>query len=118
PVATARAQDGPFEGPPRARVRNSFQAAREAYNRRDYEGASQFLLLIQGKEAALDPAEQRDLGDLQKQNGMALQDRRNGAAQLLQAEEALNQARLQDAGALAKALSVNQYLSEPDKQRL
>ncbi len=113
-VATTGAQ----EDAARPRARTAFQAARECNNRRDYEKAALFLIQVQGNEGQLEAAEQRDLAELVRQNKTALQERRDGAARLLQAEEALTQGRVQEANALAKVLTVNQYLAEADKQRV
>jgi type II secretory pathway component GspD/PulD (secretin) len=106
------------EGMSRPRARGAIQTARECYNRGDYAAAQLLLDQIQVSEGTLAQDEMGELADLKRRNQLALEERRNGATQLMQAEEALAKGRTDEAGALVKSLNVNRYLSAPDKERV
>jgi Flp pilus assembly secretin CpaC len=113
-IAAAPAQEGPRPPRPREVLKNAI----DAYKRGDYEAAT--LLFAQAKQGAAELAEseQLDLNTFGTQNQIALRARQDGAANLRQAEAALNQGRPTEAAKLLKAASVNQYLSPGDRQAL
>ncbi|MCI0455887.1 MAG: hypothetical protein L0Z62_02765 [Gemmataceae bacterium] len=106
------------EGGPRSRAGASLPGAREHYTRGDYEQAAQLLAQVDARQAELTPAERTDLAEQKRQTDLALLQRRDGAARLAQAEEALSKGHPDQAASLVKTLSANQYLSPADKQRL
>ncbi len=106
------------EGSPRSRAGGSLHAARECYTRGEYERADLLLRQVQVRATELAPTEQKDLAEVKRQNDVALQQRRDGAARLAQAEEAFGRGRLEETTALVKALSTNQYLTPTDKHKL
>ncbi|MCI0378290.1 MAG: hypothetical protein L0215_11840 [Gemmataceae bacterium] len=110
----AAAQDG--LKPPR--VRQLLQSAQDHYKRGDYEAAAQLFAQAEARQSDLSATEQRDLRAFVKQNSQALETQRDGAVQLLRAQEALAQGKAHDAAKLLRAVNANPYLSAQDKQTL
>jgi type II secretory pathway component GspD/PulD (secretin) len=102
----------------RPRPRTLMKTAHEHYKRGDYEAAAEYYGMAQASFSDLSPTEQQDLVTRVGQNNVALQARREGGAQLRQAEEALRQGNTAEASNLLKAAGSNQYLSGTDRQSL
>jgi hypothetical protein len=105
------------EAMPPLRARTALKQAHDLYKRGDYENAARFYEQAQAAQGDLTLTERHDLTKLSQQNSVALQARRDGAALLRQAEEALRQNKTQEAGKLLRAATANQYLSGEDRQR-
>lgn len=100
------------------RARQLLQSGREAFARGDYEKAAQFYQQAQAGINELSPTEQSDLKNQMQQNNLALQERKAGAVQLKQAEEALQKGHFEEAARLLKRLDTNQYLAPADRKAL
>src|SRR5262249_37642639 len=59
-----------------------------------------------------------DLADFSGHNANGLKGQREGAAQMRQAEEAVKNGQLRDAGKILNAVNANQHLSAEDRQKL
>jgi hypothetical protein len=104
--------------PVRPKARTLLQKARESYGRGEYETAAFYYDQVKANQKDLTPAEVTDFTNQVRQNDEALRKRREGAAQLHQAEESLRQGRSQEANALLKSVTLNQYLAQSDRQLL
>jgi Flp pilus assembly secretin CpaC len=117
--SVARAQLGDLPPQQRApRAREAMSAAQKQNREGNYELADRFYQDANTLKDQLSPSEQADLAAQMKQNTIALQSSRDGAAHLWQASELLEKGIIQDAGALVKTESTNQYLRPADKALL
>jgi type II secretory pathway component GspD/PulD (secretin) len=114
PAAPSQGQQGGV----RLQVRAALTAADDSYKRGDYEAAQFLLGEAKALAGELSQVELQQLADLTRRNIQALNERKGAIAQLLQAEDALNKGRREEAGALIQALNVNPYLGPTEKQHL
>ena len=102
-----------------ARVRLAFRTGMECYRKGDYERAASYLQQAQAGRDNLTADEKQSLSQWVFLNDTALRARRDGADQLRQVEQAIQQGRTQEALAGIKTVTPNQqFLSAADKQRL
>lgn len=111
-VTTALGQQGSAP----SRPRDLLKAGIDSYKRGQYEKAAQHFAAAQNGAGELSRTEQQDLTIYGKQNGIALRNRREGAAQLAHAAEAMNAGQSAEAARLLKAANANQYLSPADRK--
>jgi type II secretory pathway component GspD/PulD (secretin) len=83
----------------------------------DYELAATFFQQAKAGEEDLSPTERQELASRLQFVEMALKSRQDGADQLKQAEAEVKANRTQEALALLRQLTTNQYLKPADKQR-
>jgi type II secretory pathway component GspD/PulD (secretin) len=100
-----------------ALVQGYLNSAIDQYRRGDYERAAPLFLKAQESQADLTPAQRNDLDKIMALNNKALQAQREGLAQLRDAEQAIRAGRMQDAAALLRAVTANQFLPADKKQR-
>jgi type II secretory pathway component GspD/PulD (secretin) len=103
----------------RTSARAALNKGIEAQRRGDYEAAAASFQYALGRQDDLTPQERQELARFLRDNGQALQARRDGAELLRRAEQAMQQGRSADvAEMLKKAAATEQYLAGPDKTRL
>ncbi len=106
------------QGPmPPQRPRTLIQEGITLNTRGDYYGAAQKYTEAQALQKFLNPREIQNLQELIQQNNQALQLRRDAHAQLLRAEQLLQQGKKTEAGNLLNAVILNQYGDPADRER-
>jgi type II secretory pathway component GspD/PulD (secretin) len=99
-----------------SRAHAAINSAIECQRRGDYEGAAPLFQEALARQEDLTPQEREELARFVRDNTQALQSRRDGAALVRQAKEALQQGRSADAANLVKkAAAMEQYLLAADK---
>lgn len=94
------------------------KAANEHYKSGNYEAAAEKYTQALAGQSELTETERRDLMVFIQQNQTALSARREGAAQLRLADEAVRLGKTLEAGNLLKIVTANQYLSQDDRIKL
>jgi type II secretory pathway component GspD/PulD (secretin) len=117
--SSAPAQFGDMPVQARApRAREAMKSAQNAYRRGEYEVAAMFYRDADQFKDQLRPDEQADLAAQMRLNDAALKGSRDGSDHLRKAADLLDQGKIQEAGAIVKGESVNQYLKAQDKALL
>jgi type II secretory pathway component GspD/PulD (secretin) len=98
-------------------VHTALNSAIDNYRRENYELAAKYFQQAEEEKEELSAAEKHDLKNWLHLNQLALQARKEGAEQLGQAEVAVLDGRTDEADALLKAVTANQFIAASDKQR-
>src|SRR5262249_34913176 len=109
--------DTPGQQPARSRAHTALTGGIEAHRRGDYDQAAALFKQAQDGSSELTAEERTDLTTYLQLNANALQQRRDGAEQVVQAEQAVKEGRTQAADDLLKKVAANPYVTPADKQK-
>ena len=106
-LSVPRGPAQPGEKPSPAQVREALRLAMELHKNREFERAAGYFDLARDGQAGLSASEQKELATFGGYNVVALKAQHEGAVQVRQAEESMQQGRMQDTVPLLNALNSN-----------